>query len=192
MTCIAAAIQDGTVWVGGDALGSSNGFHGALAHPKVFRKDGAGSPMLLGIAGSARVAQVLQYVFTVPEHRTDRKDASEYFCTTFVDEMRKVFKDAGLDKKHDGQDASDGHVLIGYRGHLYTIYGDYQATEWATPYAAIGAGEEYAFGSLHTSADVDWDAEERVRRALEAASHFSPWVGPPFTILSLEAEKGRP
>lgn len=70
--------------------------------------------------------------------------------------------------------------------------GEYNIGRPAGSYCAIGVGEEYAYGSLHATEQMEIPQPLlRVRMALEAAACYNTDVSGPFTfVTSEEHEEG--
>jgi ATP-dependent protease HslVU (ClpYQ) peptidase subunit len=111
----------------------------------------------------------------------------EYMATLFIDEVRRAMKDAGAGVRKDEEDSIKVHLLVGYRGRLWEVYGDYQVREEARGYSAIGCGRELALGAiysmLHEDA-CDMDYRSMLTIAVEAAAEFDPYVQTPIDIVS--------
>jgi hypothetical protein len=136
--------------------------------------------MAIGICGSFRMGQLLQYV-TLPKHPTGMEDF-QYMVTQMVPILRKLFQEGGFSKVENNVDVG-GTFLIGYRGHLYGIYSDYQVQETALDYLAIGCGRDFALGCLANNPLLP--AKARVIQAIETAEMFSAAVRSPIHIVSV-------
>lgn len=177
MTCIAALVDNDTIWMGGDSAGVA-GFELCIrSDQKVFKVE----KFLFGFTSSFRMGQLLRYSFTPPKRHPD-KDLMAYMVTDFVDAIRKCFKDGGFANKNNEVETG-GIFLVGHSGRLFCIEADYQVGESSDLYFAVGCGESYAKGSLFSTKQLI--ASERIRIALESAEHHSAGVRGPFTILSL-------
>lgn len=84
-----------------------------------------------------------------------------------------------------GGSREGGEFLVGYKGNLYCIYGDFQVGLNADRYAACGCGDDLALGSLFTTKDLNMTPKEKLTAALEAASHHSAGVSGPYTFEAL-------
>lgn len=184
MTCIVGLVHEGIVYMGGDSAAIDTDTLDVVSRldEKVFMND----EMMMGFTSSFRMGQLLRYALTVPDHPS-RKDSMAYLVTDFVDAVRGLFHEKGYLTKENEQE-SGGSFLLGYRGELFVIEEDFQVARHKDGYAAIGCGMSYALGSLH-STHTCLDPFERIRMALDAASHFSAGVQPPYTILKLELEE---
>lgn len=186
MTCIVGLVQDGALWIGGDAAMGNGETISCGLRPKVFRRDVAViggavvEPMLLGYTTSFRFGQLVEHGLTVPARPPERLPEA-YMALEFVDALRAVLKDKGWAKvEHSREEV--GTLVVAYAGAIWTLGSDLQATPVAEGYDACGSGYQVALGSLHTSSGRP--AYDRVYAAMAAAAAISPHVRPPFTILS--------
>ncbi len=143
--------------------------------------------MIFGFTSSFRMGQILRYSLSCPEQLASETDDYKFMCTMFIDAVRQCLKTGGYAKVKDGEDHG-GEFLVGYRGKLYHVHGDFQVGRSVRTFDACGCGEDYALGALWAG-DVGQPPEERIRRALVAAANFSAGVAPPFFILRSDGEK---
>lgn len=87
---------------------------------------------------------------------------------------------------------SEYAFIAGYRGILYSADSDgaffrcqdrRDGRKLVRGSFAVGSGEEYALGSLHSTFNIK-DDEVRIKMALEASVYHSDGVRPPFRIVS--------
>lgn len=187
MTCIVGLVQNGKVYIGGDSAGIGGWNLTIRKDRKVFKN----GEFLIGGTASFRMIQLLHYAFEPPKVPPfcDTDEAIEKFmATTFVDAIRKCFKEGGYATKSNEQE-SGGQFLIGFRGHLFDIQNDYQVQEALDGYDAIGCGLEVALGSLYVTSNPDLGSNPRrcVVLALEAAEHHNAGVRGPFYVEVLES-----
>lgn len=178
MTCIVGLVDKGTVYMGGDSAGVGGLSITIRADEKVF----VNGPFIMGFTSSFRMGQLLQYKLKVPQQTTDQDDM-RYMVTSFIDAVRKCFAENGYGNMADKTNNSGGTFLVGYKGNLYTIHGDFQVGKSHLPFNAVGCGDDIALGSLFSS--VGKKPEQRVELALKAASQFSAGVAPPFTLIKM-------
>lgn len=183
MTCIVGLVDSGSVWMGGDSLASSWYSCTTRKNPKVFKR----GDFIFGTCGSVRMHQVLEHRFTPPE-RKPGQGIYRFLVTDFIDALREEFKDAGCAAKKDEVE-SGGCFLLGYQGKLFEVHSDYQVGQPESGYASVGAGDDLALGSLHTSGQYQIPPRKRIRLALLAAEEFSKSVRRPFKILKLGGPK---
>ena len=171
--------DQGKVWIGGDSAGVSGWDVTIRADSKVFKN----GEFLFGFTTSFRMGQLIQYAFQPPKQMEDQ-DVFAYMCTTFVDALRSCFKAGGFAKR-DSEVESAGTFLVGYRGRLFEISGDYQVGESVDGYLSCGCGREYASGAMFATKDLALSPEERLVLALRAAEHHSAAIRGPFVINSI-------
>jgi hypothetical protein len=124
---------------------------------------------------------LLGYKFAPPEQ--SQKDTVErYINTAFIDSLRQTLKDGGFSNTTNGVESA-GEFLVGYRGRLFRICGDYQVGELLVNFDSVGCGAPYALGALH--ATVGQPAAERLSIAMKAAEACSVGVRAPFLTESL-------
>lgn len=184
MTCVIGLINNGKVYMGADSAAVDGSHIRTRIDPKVFIVDN----FIIGFTSSFRMGQLLRYAFIPPEHAEGR-NLYEYMVVPFINKVRHCLSGGGVAKNVDGIETG-GVFLVGYAGRLFKVDADYQIAEIRTPYNAIGSGEYYALGSLHTTGSISLLSgviapEDRIRRALEAAATFDATVRKPFIIKSL-------
>lgn len=190
MTCIVGLVHNGAIYMGGDSAGTNSDLEFSIRlDPKVFLLK---NRFIVGFTTSFRMGQLLRFSLRLPNQRQGQGDY-EYMCTAFIDAVRKCFYVGGyMGKEKDGGDRENGgRFLVGYRGVLYDVGGDFQVGINQDPYYSVGFGNNAAFGSLFTTAPLGLEPEKRITLALEAATHFSAGVRPPFVILRLPSAKKR-
>lgn len=173
MTCIIGLVDDGNVYIGGDSAGVSGLSISIRADEKVFTN----GPFVMGFTTSFRMGQLLRYKFNPPEQTVNQTDM-EYLVTSFIDAVRKCFKDNGFGKEDAG-----GTFLLGYKGKLYNINTDFQVGIPADGFDAVGSGDDLALGAMYVSDGLD--PVKRITKALEAASYFNAGVAAPFRVVKL-------
>ena len=181
MTCIVGMLNGNGVTIGADSAGVSGTALVIRKDPKVF----INGDFLIGCTSSFRMIQLLQYSLKV-EKRPTKMDVHEYMCTTFIDSVRKTFKDGGyLQKETDGEEKG-GLFLVGYEGRLFKIDTDFQVGESFDGFESVGCGDDFALGSLCTTRGIlDMSVEERITLALKVASERSSGVRPPFILKTI-------
>lgn len=189
MTAIVGLVKDGDVFMGGDSAGVAGYALTVRKDPKVFLT----GPFIIGFTSSFRMGQILRF----GEHGKRLNDVKfirdlesisdpwEAMVSEVVPWLRTAFEQGGFTHKDYGKEYG-GCFLVGYRGRLFCVEGDFQVGESSHGFHAVGCGQEMALGSLYTSNQEDWSPDYRVRKALETAQEFSAGVRGPFTILKLE------
>jgi hypothetical protein len=174
MTCIAAVVEDGTVYMGGDSAGVAGLDITLRADEKVF----INGPCLFGCTTSFRMLQLLKYQLQIPEHYSSI-DVITFVHTVLIEAIRDTLKEYGWATVQNN--VEDGGVfLLGYRGHLFRVENDYQVATPLLPFSACGCAEAYAKTALYLSSGKPPRA--RIQEALEVAEYFSGGVRNPFVI----------
>lgn len=175
MTCVVGALDHGRVIIGADSAGSDGQAVISRADPKVAL---VGSQFVMGFAGSFRAWQVIRFQFQPPEFKRGALD--KYMSTTFVDHLRKCLADNMVAERKDNVEESPANFLVGCKGRLFQIEGDYQVGESVHPFDAIGCGAQVALGAMH--ARKEGSVRARILAALKASSTFTEGVRPPYRL----------
>lgn len=183
MTCIIGLVQDNEVWMGGDSAGVADLNIRSRKDTKVFKVNGK---FLIGYTSSFRMGQLLRFGFSPPEQKSKTSDF-EYMCTEFIDAVRKRMKEGGYMKVKDNEEEG-GRFLVGHKGKLYCVDGDFQVGESLDGFDTVGCGYAYALGSLYETR-MEKVPKKRILKALETAEYFSAGVRRPFVIKTLRTKK---
>lgn len=187
MTCIVGIEHQGKVWMGADSAYSDGRLQGLLAadSPKIWR---AGAHVV-GVAGSARVADILRFQMTWPE--PPARGLLGYVVRFVVPKIRTALRRGGrMQQEHDhqggygaeGGDVSNMAIMLAVNGKLFTIEDDFQVNHARGGYDAIGSGEPVALGALHASKGLE--PRSRLKMALVAAEMHTCGVRRPWRMLS--------
>lgn len=144
---------------------------------KVFVKE----RFVFGFTSSFRMGQLLRYNLSIPQKPEGMQD-TEYITTVFIDAVRACLKSGGYAEIDKGVEKG-GFFIVGYNGNIYHIGSDFQVGIPITEYDADGCGEDYAMGAFYVL-PKKMKPIEKIKKALEAAAHFSSGVRGPFNILS--------
>ena len=176
MTCIVGMIdrKSNKVIIGGDSLSSTNIFISSRKDAKVFKK----GSFVIGCTSSFRMIQLLRFSLVLPE--INGKDIYEYMCTDFIDAVRECFSKGGFLQKEQTGEEIGGQFLVGYEDRLFIIDNDFQVGETYDEFNSVGCGSDFALGCIYLLRDKNIPIENKIRQALEAAEHFSPFVKQPF------------
>lgn len=151
-------------------LTADRGITSSLIHPdmpKIVQQDS----WLIGVAGNARVCDLLQYLVQYPEPPKEligqvQQDWFKWIVVNVIPLIDEVIKDTEI----------DGEVLLVTHGKAFLISENLSVLS-ANPYWAIGSGAELALGSLVDKQYLpDWNKNNDLsaRRAIEAASMHDP------------------
>jgi hypothetical protein len=179
MTCIVGIVENGKVYMGGDAAGVNGYSVRVRKDPKLFKV----GEFLFGYTSSFRMGQLLGYSFVPPKHYPD-VTKEEYMHVTFINHIREIFKTGGYTEVNAGYKESGGTFLVGYQGSLYMVDDDFQLGESIWGYDSVGCGGDIAMGSLFSTEGKP--PMERLGIALSAASTFSAGVRGPFLFMETE------
>lgn len=177
MTCIVGLVENGRVYLGGDSAGVGGYSLVVRADRKVFRN----GPFIMGFTTSFRMGQLLKHHFVPPTHHKD-VDTERFMVIDFVNAVRSCLKSGGYAEKNNEVETG-GEFLVGYKGRLFKIQGDYQVGESVNLYDACGCGEDLALGSLFSTEGQQ--PIQRLRMALHAAERFSAGVRAPFHFVEI-------
>ena len=185
MTCVVAVLgYDGTVCLASDSSAVEDNLILRRAAPKIFKLGEFG----IGYCHSFRLGQIIEHFLKPP---TLAKEASEkeilgYMVTKFVPALKAVLEQNDYPTQDD--EKTDWSIIVCVRGCIFTIESDFHVGYDRTPFAAIGAGTEYALGSMKTSmssARREIGAKLVAENALWVAEYFSPSVTSPFDFIEL-------
>lgn len=180
MTCVVGLIQNKAVYMGADCLGCAGGDTLPRRDPKVFAKNN----MLIGYTTSYRMGQLLRYNLQIPKH--SGKPIFEYICVDFIDAIRKCFADGGYRKKENEVETA-GTFLVGFKGKLFEIEDDFQASEAIDRFAAVGSGRNIARAAMFACIKSGMKNPRKILlTALMAAERYNAYVQRPFKFLELK------
>lgn len=178
MTVIVGLVAGGRTLIAGDSAGIEGYQRTVRRDPKVFTHHG----YAFGFTDSFRMGQLLRWSFEPPPPPDDDGSGLDQFmATTWIDHLRQTLRDGGWARIEQARETA-GRFLVGTRGRLFLVDGDYQVGESADGYDAIGGGAEPALGALHATTDNAMVAEDRALAALRAAVHHSAACAAPFTL----------
>lgn len=180
MSLIVGVEQDGIIHMGCDSQATGDSDKRYLPFPKIFEKyskmeNNVREKYLIGFAGSLRVAQLIMRM-ELP-----------YDIHELPDVIQANLKGWGSTCKGDKDDCGEvetmqSNLLVGYKGNLYEIQGDFAILARTEYYAAIGDAKQYALGVLYsTEGDPPYD---RIKKAIDCGSHFCATVGGIFHYFS--------
>lgn len=179
MTCIVGIIHKKKVYIAGDSLGVADYHSVTRADEKVFKV----GTFIFGFTSSYRMGQLLRYTFKPPIQKC--KDDYEYMVKDFIPAIQKCFEKGGFLTEKD-KEKHGGTFLVGYKGSLYNIEGDFQVGKSSFNYDAVGCGYELALGALYILTKMSVEKPKEILiKALEAATEFSAAVKPPYKTINL-------
>ena len=180
MTCIIGLVDGGKVYMGGDRCGVDGWRRFTYSGPKVFKDN----DMLIGVSGTRRLTDLLRYSLEVDSYQGG--DSYNYLVNKFVPSVRKLLTDNGVVGKEGHEDKFEGGALIGFRGGLYTLYGNFQIGWYERDFDAIGSGAPFALGAMQVLMESGrGKPETMLRLALGTAEALCVDVCAPFDILEV-------
>lgn len=182
MTCIVGYVKDGNVTIGGDSAGVGGLDVTHRKDPKVFKN----GPFIMGFTSSFRMGQLLMSSNFKSPYQKKKQSDYDFMVTSFIDSVKKCFKDGGYSQTYSGGDDRGGTFLVGYKGVLYMVDDDYQVSVSMDNYVAIGCGDGFAKGVLFTvDNEKNLEPREKIKLSLEASTHFSGGVRPPYNFVDM-------
>jgi len=178
MTIVIGVVEGTQVWMGSDSLASDDVQAFVLQRPKLFCRRVGKRPLLMGLSGSVRIAQIAECL-SLP--KAGRKVDAYLFMLEMAEALRLALRDKGAGGETNGEQWGEFTLMAAFAGRLFIVQSDYSVLE-RCPYAAIGSGELYALGSLHATRDSGLRPETRLLEALAAAEHFDPHCRRPFYV----------
>lgn len=176
MTCIVGLEFEGKVILAGDIQGT--GWNNKVIHtqPKVFNKNG----VLFGYTTSYRFGQILEHGLKDPVVPDDPNEVYRWLITVLIPDIAATLKAANFE--------GGGECLIGVKGQLWWVQGDFSVLRSTLGYTTVGSGTEYALGSLYTSLALTKpgtveSASKLVCEAIRCAGTFCPSVGTDCAIV---------
>lgn len=184
MTCIVAIEHEGIVHLGSDSFLGGAFTRDQLDRPKFFTK---GPRFVIGFAGGLRGAQIVEHDIVFRKWRKTESEES-YLVTEVAKKLQIAFKKVGASILDEGHvESHDSYFLVCINGRIFVIQEDYSVIRSRHGFAAIGAGQDFALGTLYSL--EKWASKmppkAKVQAALEVASEFSPQVCGPFHIVEV-------
>jgi ABC-type cobalt transport system substrate-binding protein len=189
MTCIVGIAANGKVFMGADKCASDTYSKIVYRYPKVFKKkvevhNGPEEEMLFGCADSFRMMQLLQYSFIPPLYYPS-SDPLEYLVTDFMDEVRDMCKEKGLFLRGQESETVGGQFLLGFKGEIYHIDEALQVISVSEQELTLGAGADFALGSLFSTRKRNLAPRTRIKEALECAATYNPQTNAEVDFLEI-------
>jgi ATP-dependent protease HslVU (ClpYQ) peptidase subunit len=172
MTCIAGCIdvsESGNVIIGADQSASTDNRKWQAKDKKIFKKNG----FVMAGAGDGRFIQLAVHNFNPP--KPNIKNIEKFMVNVFIEKFSDFMVKFSID--------TEASFLVGYKDRLFSLHPDFQIFETDYGYDAIGSGEDFAVGSLHTTMQLNIPTKERVKLALEAATANCLSVYPPYVFM---------
>lgn len=191
MSCVVGIVEKSEIILCADSIAfDDDGAAEVRRDPKVFET----KPFVIGCVESPRMAQLLRYSLTMARPKRGQYPF-EFMATTFVDAVRRCFRDGGFARK-ENESERGGCFLVGFAGRLFRVDDDFGLAESAQSFDAIGAGGPAALSALHAQEAVllnarrakrpmQYAARDRALDALGAAERTTNTVRRPFICVAL-------
>lgn len=177
MTIIAGIEHGGKTFLGSDSAISSDSNIQKLDRSKII----VGKNIAFAFCSSLRVGQIIQNHFDFSAVRKTER----WLYSKFPKLLKQTLEDNGAKTFEDGDRISGmSELIISHSGKIYVLQPDFSIIRSTCGYAALGSGEAYALGSLHSTAALA-DPKRRIMLALEAACEFDPHCAAPLHIVEL-------
>lgn len=168
--------------------GAWGSYEVVMRNTKLFRW----GPVLIGVAGSTRLNNVLR--FAAPPKRPTAKDPLAYVVKEVVPAIAAAVESAKLYRDGtQGECLPGSGLIVGVPGLLTTINSDLGVTPSARTYDVQGhdGAHGVALGVLYATRDVGLSPQARLRLALEAAVEHTDAVRGPFVFETLPPARAR-
>jgi ATP-dependent protease HslVU (ClpYQ) peptidase subunit len=187
MTCILGMTHGDKVYIGADSISVSGWDKNTIGDDKVFtmQTDWATSAptqsLLIGVGGSPRIAQVLRYHVSLP---ASGSYSDLYLIREFVPRLRAALLEHGQLQTADGAQKMDAQMLVGLKGTLYHIGGDFQVQAFQECMVGVGVASDFAVGAATALRlySPDMTPVTILRKAMEIAAERSSGISAPFHI----------
>jgi hypothetical protein len=177
MTCIVAIVdKNRKITMGADSSAVDESIHTPHLEPKVFVKGEFG----IGYCHSFRMGQIIEFWFAPPPIPKDEENLMRYMVMDFIPELKTILADN--DYPNNEEDKTEWSLIVGVRGHIFTIESDWHIGYDDIPYASIGAGSSYALGAMYSAQGT---SDYAAKKGLEAAEKFCPYVLGPFNFIEV-------
>lgn len=191
MTVIAAIKSKGKVYMGCDSIFLDTGSMQTVkrTQSKLIVKD----EMVIGLTTvGCRIFQIIKYKLKLPTTRKlKNEDLLEYMVIQFCGKLQRVLHTESMlvednDRKNAEPSISPAAFLIGIRDRIFQIGEDFDVAEVDMSFLAVGAGGEYAIGSLEATTGLvtQLEPEHHLLYALKTAEKYTAGVRGPFQIIN--------
>jgi ATP-dependent protease HslVU (ClpYQ) peptidase subunit len=196
MTCIVALSDGKTVWLGGDAAGTTGDEISIRSDAKVSVQYSGGVFWGIGFTTSYRMGQLIRYHVTLPKVTSaDKTDLFKYVVTKFIPHLRTVLSDGGFASLSEGTEEG-GQFILALLGKIFMIDSDFQVGAPIENFYAVGSGGSCAKGALHGLQQFKESKqiapERQVLAALKTSENFCASVRAPFTIVTVPFDQKIP
>lgn len=184
MTIVAAVTDGRTVWMGADSAGTCNGL--LISKDKIARYTAGGADYLFGSSGDSVLLTAMRHAGD--EYRPDPTNPSE--CDDWAQNLAETWTKTCCELPYQPvQDGTmPGQGLLAYAGRLWRL-GANIAIPVEGRFAAIGFGEDYAYGAfevLTRTKAFHGSPQNALELAVGAALAWSSHCHPPARYETLQ------
>lgn len=172
MTCIVGVEVGDKVVLAGDIQGSGGNNKIIHTQPKVFKNGDMG----FGYTTSYRFGQIIEHSITKEFVPNSSDLIYPWLVKEFVPHCRKSLQEGGYD--------GGGTCLMGVKGQLWELQGEFSILRSTKGFNAVGSGYEYALGAmdiLFSQVNLSKLTPEEVipmlSNVMETVSTYCPTVG---------------
>jgi ATP-dependent protease HslVU (ClpYQ) peptidase subunit len=180
MSCVVGIARKDVILIGADLYSCRDNRVMIDVDQKVF---GVQGKMIVGYSGNRRAGQVVEQDLHIPRRRKAWSDA-QFITKSILPQIVRTIRQHRIYENDEKKTPPDITFLIAYMGSLYRVESAMDISIPKDGYDAIGAGEEYALGSLF-STKKQRDQAKRVQVALQAGAKHCPWVSDGFVLYRL-------
>lgn len=186
MTLIVGIEQDGVAYVGADTGVWENNNVENLPDGKIIEA----GPLLIGMAGHWRVANIVRYALDALPVLGSRAPEA-YVVREFVPRMRAALTEAGaMEQGEDKSDKWSGNALIACSGQLFSLSDWFCVYRNSRGYATAGHQVAAAIAKgVFAATAIGTAPRDRLALALEAAEAHTDAVRGPYTFAEQRADK---
>lgn len=173
MTTIAGLVDGGRVLLAADAQLTDDNWQQHQLGDKLWRW----GDIIVGASGLCRPINVIKQI---PPHKFGpaHSDPERFMYLEFPRIVREFTKPYNIKLK-------DVEMVVGIDNLLFRVDDGTDALLFHD-YVAIGAGGQYATGSLWTTADFGYLPEDRLHTAVEAAKHHDAMTGGDVEVITTD------
>jgi hypothetical protein len=187
MTCVAAMRDSESRWAKmiGDTRRTTSHLVVPIETPKIWLTSLGSHECIVGGTGSCRYMEIAQHLVNV-DRRKKCSSLIDFLRQVWVPAFRSVLEKHGQLAKKNGIDDCSSGLLFVSKQEIVLLNAEFYAGEISELHVATGSGGSYAVASLDTSAEIGWDPDKRLNRALQIAAKHTNSVGEPFKLLTLK------
>lgn len=185
MTCIIGYrdTENKCVHIGADSFGGNDYTTVVREDKKIFHCRNT-SGIIIAFTSSYRMGQLLMSEKALFSGMPAKYITHHLIVSKVVPRIIGLYEKNRYVLSGNNGERSGGSFLIGAGENLFSIEDDFQVAVHKDNFISLGAGSDYALGSLHTTETMKMEIQNKIHLALDASERFSPYVSRPFYILN--------